>query len=162
MTTVEAPSNARVTATRLEKIMVARRLAAEGLTQAEVARRMGISRSYAGSLLSDPDDSKRLARRTGYAGTCLDCGTPTKSNGTSVPSPRCPRCAQRKWTPELIAEAIQRWDEQHGHPPSARDWRDGHNPGYPTLHTVQRLFGSWANGIEAAGFPRPARGVRRT
>jgi len=83
------------------------------------------------------------------------------------------------WTRENVAERIALWAEIHGKPPSAaqwnparartmssaasekaRKWLDGitafEEGDWPSQDTVERLFGSWNDGMVAAGFaPRP-------
>jgi hypothetical protein len=66
----------------------------------------------------------------------------------------------RRWTRETIVAAIQRWAAEHGQAPFVGDWKHT-TTDYPSYGAVQRFFGSWANGIEAAGFPRPSRGKKR-
>jgi hypothetical protein len=61
------------------------------------------------------------------------------------------------WTREDIIDAIHRWHAEHGKPPVANDWQRRIET-YPTTTTVSKHFGSWASGIEAAGYPRPTRG----
>lgn len=166
---------------RLAQILALR---AEGLTHREIADRLSITLSAVRNVLYDPDGSKQRARRATYVGTCSDCGTPTRSNGTSRPSPRCPECATRanaeaalKWTPEIIIARIQEWARLYGEPPALADWNpttcadvyhdwararrfheaSGH---WPWFVTVIERFGSWNAAIEAAGLePRPAFGT---
>ncbi len=76
------------------------------------------------------------------------------ADGGAVPPNR------RRYTDDEILDAIHRWHAEHGEPPRSGDWRrlsDEH----PSTSTVKVRFGSWANAIEAAGFPRPKRGVSR-
>jgi len=85
------------------------------------------------------------------------------------PSLRCRDCdvARKKtWTQQAILDAIRLWAREHdGVPPSAAEWLGGtrqeHDIRFPYCSVVQREFGSWANAIEAAGFPRPHRGRYR-
>ena len=48
--------------------------AGEGLSLAAIAREMGISTSYASSLLSDPTGEKDRARKRKYLKRCKTCG----------------------------------------------------------------------------------------
>jgi repressor LexA len=74
----------------------------------------------------------------------------------------------RRWTRENIIEAIRLWASEHGQPPGARDWNQGkQGPRFPATMSVYRSggslsqpFSSWAEAIEAAGFPKPRIGVR--
>lgn len=61
------------------------------------------------------------------------------------------------WSKEEIIAAIQRWNAEYGSPPTANEWAK-RTVGFPSASTVAKHFGSWASGIEAAGFPRPVRG----
>lgn len=70
------------------------------------------------------------------------------------------------WTRSRVLEAIQRWNDLYGKPPSASDWnpavarRLGHmdrlarfDEGlWPHVNTVQTIFEKWNEGIRAAGF----------
>lgn len=62
------------------------------------------------------------------------------------------------WTDDEILNAIRRWNIVHGEPPTANAFRNAHD-GYPSLSVVTGHFGSWADAIEKAGFPRPQRGT---
>lgn len=64
---------------------------------------------------------------------------------------------RRAWDKADITAAIQRWHGEYGHPPTSTEWMRRVD-GYPTTTTVAARFGSWANAIEQAGFPRPTRG----
>lgn len=67
----------------------------------------------------------------------------------------------RRWTPEYIIDAMQIWEQRHGQPPSQSDWC-GRNKGlWPSPATVRRAFGTWAAGIEAAGFKGLQQGEHR-
>lgn len=61
------------------------------------------------------------------------------------------------WTKEAIVFAIQRWAHEFGDPPTSKCWNGARRPpGYPSAQTVKEKFGTWNNGIRAAGFqPRP-------
>jgi hypothetical protein len=106
--------------------------------------------------------SEKCRRQTLYAGTCLSCGGPTDgSNGRGKAPLECRACAP--WSAAQIIAAVQRWAKHHdGRPPTADAWKKSTRgdflADYPISTTVQRVFGSWANGIEAAGFPRPHQG----
>lgn len=88
----------------------------------------------------------------------MDCGKLLDgSNGTGPNAPkRCVTCngrASARWTRESVIAAIQRWAAEHGGvPPTAKEWLKKHDGGYPYVATVQALFGSWREGIIAAGF----------
>jgi hypothetical protein len=132
------------------------------LTDREKATLLGISLSAYRNVVNDPDGSKQRARRDTYTGTCEKCGAETRSDGTSKASPLCVPCAkaeQTVWTREKIIEAIQAFASLHGRRPASSEWLYGPHDGYPWTTTVLARFGSWANGVEAAGFERPKLGV---
>lgn len=72
------------------------------------------------------------------------------------------------WTREMLIAEIRTWAETHGgNPPRTVDWtmcharRLGHEffeAGWPSTSVVVQRFGSWAAGLEAAGFTAPRRG----
>jgi len=110
-------------------------------------------------------------RRTGI---CRECGGKTRYNGRGkATSGLCAACNYRLahelrcWTRETVIAAIQEWAREHGGlPPTATEWqRRSRGQRYPAAGTVygkrSGLFDSWADAIEAAGFPRPAIGRRR-
>lgn len=153
--------------TREERAAVALRLRAQGLTAAQIAARMGVSRSYAASLYRDPDGRQEKSRKDAYRGTCESCGARTHgSNGRSRAPRFCATChgpSTRIWTREAVIEAIQRWNREHGSPPYSDDWDRSAN-GYPhrsSCYGPGAPFKKWADAIEAAGFPRPYSGTRR-
>lgn len=58
------------------------------------------------------------------------------------------------WTRETAIEKLQQVAAELGRPPRG----DEAGPGLPGKAAVLRLFPSWADYVEAAGFPRPVRG----
>ena len=69
---------------------------------------------------------------------------------------------RESWTREGIIVAIQAWAAEHGAPPKSVEWqRIGRNRSHPNVVRVAAVFGSWAAGIEAAGFERPRQGRKR-
>jgi hypothetical protein len=58
---------------------------------------------------------------------------------------------RQRWSRERIVDAMRMFDEEHGYPPRAGDWK-GALPTYPDPGTVSRHFGSWAQALQAAGF----------
>jgi hypothetical protein len=67
-----------------------------------------------------------------------------------------------RWTPEMIAYAIDLWARRHMRAPTAEQWsRAGAD--HPSRQTVQRVFGSWNAAIAAAGYvpKRPGRPYKR-
>jgi hypothetical protein len=134
---------------RAQQAVIAQRLrvdggGGEGLSLSAIAREMGISTSYASSLLSDPTgEADRARKRDHYRRTAAKKRKPPK------------------WTRENIIEAIQEWEILNGKPPTCPEWsrRDGLPEWAPTVGVVFRVFGKhgWNKAMEAAGFtPRPA------
>lgn len=154
---------------RLQRAAQAAALRAQGLTQQEVADRLGISRTYTSSLLTDPDGNKNKKRKQQYGGTCVDCGAPTNGyNGPAKAGTRCAGCAatlqheSRHWTREACVEALQRFQREYGRPPVASEILHS-RPGlwFPNVASVAREFGSWKAGLEAAGMTALPRGHNR-
>lgn len=139
---------------------------ANGLSSGQIAIKLGMKPRTVNNIFSDPDGEKMRARKEGYRGTCRRCGGPTTGGDGRAKAPTiCAACCaieqheNRYWTRARIVAAIQRFAEENGRPPLAPEWNSaGHGQngdGYPGPAFVIREFGSWANGIEAAGFPRP-------
>lgn len=147
-------------------------LRAAGLTHREVAAELGLRPATVRNYLSDPDGSKDRARKDSYRQPCPECGRLMDgSNGVTGSPDRCYVCEQadsssRIWTRETIIAAIRRFAEVCGRPPTAPEFNVG-SPGYPSLASIYRSsanpnapFASWAEAVEAAGFPRPKQGRR--
>lgn len=157
----------------------AARLRQEGLTGIQVAERLGISRSYAYSLLNDPDGSGDRERKRRYDLVCTDCGarvdgtTPGKMKNRD--EPRCAACAAVKrgaemmiWTEQRVISAIRQWAAEQGEPPAMRDWNptaarevgdeerarrfEAARGRWPSVQSVVNRFGCWNAAVEAAGF----------
>jgi hypothetical protein len=78
----------------------------------------------------------------------------------------------RRWTPELIAEALRAWTRAHGCAPTGSAWNATRtSSAHPSLSTVVARFGRWSNALRAAGVaksrkpgraePRVSRSSRR-
>lgn len=154
------------TLSREEKVVAIRAARKEGKTWDTLAADWGISKQTATNLGYDPDGSKQKRRRQSWSGICMDCGAPTHANSKKDISRRCAVCWAKKgtrvWTQERVVEALQRWAVEHGRPPTATDWayRETRGDGYPSFGGVygpgsNGAFASWADAVEAAGFPRP-------
>jgi hypothetical protein len=97
--------------------------------------------------------------------TCEACGTeldvddvvhsPLCAGETGTAPARNGRGVSR-WNRESVEAAIQAWAAEHGRPPKQKDTNN--EPGLPSPSSVRDTHGSWANAVEAAGFPRPRRG----
>ena len=121
--------------------------------------------------------SDRCRKQTLYAQPCVDCGTETNGSDGRVDVPRCRPCAsavsgaERKvWTRERIIAALQWWASEFGEPPAIPDLSATHSrylgdsaraeraerlihAGHmPHFRTVVKEFGTWNEGISAAGF----------
>ncbi|MCW2924398.1 MAG: hypothetical protein JWM98_1802 [Thermoleophilia bacterium] len=85
------------------------------------------------------------------------------------------------WTRGEVLERIREWTHQHGKPPAASQWNPARAQSfadaamaksrvwlegiaafkegdYPGQDTVERLFGSWSAGLEAAGYASRPKG----
>jgi transcriptional regulator with XRE-family HTH domain len=154
---------------RLRLAREVKQLRAQGLTQKDVGTRLGISRSYSSELERDPKGATSRARKDSYARPCVDCGRPVSgADGPNNLPKRCESCRDtylhehKRWTRGAIIDAIQRFAAVRGRAPTVAEWQRA-NPrkGYPAAWSVYSLeFKSWADAIEAAGFPRPTRGRR--
>jgi predicted transcriptional regulator len=80
---------------RLQRAEAVRDLRAEGLTHREIADRLGISRSYAAELDTDPDGTKVRDRKRAYGAICQDCGAATYGGDGRFAAPRlCLKCTK--------------------------------------------------------------------
>lgn len=147
---------------RIERAEMARALKDKGFYHREIAEKLGISMTYVGALLSDPDGSHDRARKEKYRGTCVVCGGKTTYSKPKEQVQRCINCekqrrkAERKWTPERMIADLKRWNLIYGRPPKAQEWLQlppsGGDREWPNVESLQREFGSWSNGLRAAGF----------
>jgi hypothetical protein len=69
--------------------------------------------------------------KAGYLGVCRGCGAYTQPrNGNGDAYRYCERChpgaIERKWTRELVVEAMREWGERYGRLPSSYDWSRTH------------------------------------
>jgi transposase len=124
-------------ADRAERVELAQRLAAVGMSAAAIAAVL--------------DVSPRTVRAYVGAGRCVGCGTYVV---TGVE--RCPRCAAREARPpersrEEVIDAIRSWARERGRPPTQADWTSHPDPRWPSYVTVTTHFGSWRAALEAAG-----------
>jgi hypothetical protein len=68
---------------------------------------------------------------------------------------RSDRPAAREWDRVEVLEAIATFARKHGRPPTYVQWQRGTSE-HPAGATVRRLFGSWSEGLIAAGVAEPA------
>lgn len=157
------------TVSREEKIQQARAMRADGATLREIGDHFGVAGSTVLRWTDEGCRQRELAAsrayKAGSRGECVDCGGPTNAcRGPGKASQRCDSCrrefqrANAKWTKDTVVVAIQRFAAEHGRPPTATEWRRLGDYTPPT-NAVLRVWGSWANAVEAAGFPRPRSGV---
>lgn len=67
----------------------------------------------------------------------------------------CEHCGQKirnVWSHQTILQALQAWNEKYGSPPKAPQWRKA-TLTHPSNVTVADWFGSWNEGLRAAGLP---------
>ena len=138
----------------------------EGLTIAEIARRLGRAEGTVKAYLYDPLGDKVREVKARYRGVCRGCGAPTSArNGKGDAYAYCKRCRPgaiaRQWTRERVREAMRAWRARYGAAPSSYDWSRTHarrrgalkrlRAGeWPAPSTVIDLYGSWAAGVADA------------
>ena len=134
----------------------------EGLSIAEIARRLGRAEATIKAYLYDPTGEKARAVKARYRGVCRGCGAPTAPrNGKGDAYAYCKRChpgaIAPQWTRERVREAMRAWRARYGAAPSSYDWsrtharrRGGealkrlHAAEWPAPSTVTDLYGTWA------------------
>lgn len=176
----------------IDQLAKAHRLHDQGKSYCQIAKACGFKydtvRRWLDSEYRERQQESDRQRKAEYGGTCLNCGSPTSGSDGRANAPKhCRECApeaNRKWNRDLVVSAIRRFNERYGRPPCANDFspanarRAGHperaerfarDGDYPVVGTVMDLFGSWNEGISAAGFrplkpghyPRSDAGDRR-
>ena len=103
----------------------------EGLSNAQIADRLGRSPATIKAYFYDPTGEKARAVKARYVGLCRGCGAYTQPrNGKGDAYRYCRRCRpgaiQRKWTRELVIAAMREWHKRYGRPPSSYDWSRTH------------------------------------
>lgn len=163
---------------RAVRAAAARRLADEGKLHWQIADKLGISRSYTSSLLTDPKGENERRRKARYRGVCSECDGPTTGgNGPGLAPTICNACARRlrsegrRWTRAAIRTAFQAFAAEWGRAPATSDLigrAPSHRGKYsairlaeiesmrawerlPTPWIVRREFGSWAAAVADAG-----------
>ena len=138
-------------------------LKAHGLNRHEIAERLGLAAQTVSTYLSDPDNTQREEYLRRRRATCPVCG-----GAMWRAAKQCSDCQRKErmakqdvWSANKIIDSIRRYHAEFGCIPPARDFyakaRD-HKGEFPTQKRVDSRFGSWANAVEAAGFPRPSKG----
>jgi hypothetical protein len=142
----------------------------EGLSIAEIARRLGRAEATIKTYLYDPTGGKARAVKARYRGVCRGCGATTAPrNGKGDAYAYCKRChpgaIAPKWTRELVREAMRAWRARYGAARSSYDWSRTHARrrggealkrlqagAWPAPSTVTDLYGAWAAaGADAFG-----------
>jgi len=135
---------------------------AEGLSIKQIADRLGRSPATVKAYFYDPTGEKARAVKARYVGVCRGCGAYTQPrNGKGDAYRFCKAChpgaIKRRWTHELVLDAMREWQERYGGLPSSYDWSRTHarrrggeaikrldRREWPSASVVSRLFGSWA------------------
>jgi hypothetical protein len=137
----------------------------EGLSIAEIARRLGRAEATIKAYLYDPTGDKAREVKARYRGVCRGCGSPTTPrNGKGDAYAYCKRCHPGAIAPECtrerVREAMRTWRARYGAAPSSYDWsrtharrRGGealkrlHAGEWPAPSTVIDLYGAWAKAL---------------
>ena len=103
----------------------------EGLTIAEIARRLGRGEATVKAYVYDPTGAKARAVKERYRGVCRGCGAPTSArNGKGDAYAYCKRCRPGAiaphWTRGRSREAMRAWRARYGSTPSSCDWSRTH------------------------------------
>ena len=103
----------------------------EGLSIAEIARRLGRAEATIKAYLYDPTGDKARAVKARYRGVCRGCGAPTAPrNGKGDAYAYCKRChpgaIAPQWTRERVREAMRAWRARYGAAPSSYGWSRTH------------------------------------
>jgi AraC-like DNA-binding protein len=98
----------------------------EGLSIAEIARRLGRAQATIKAYLYDPTGDRARAVKARYRGVCRGCGAPTAPrNGKGDAYAYCKRCHPGanapQWTRERVREAMRAWRARYGAAPSSYD-----------------------------------------
>ena len=103
----------------------------EGLSIAQIARRLGRAESTIKTYLYDPTGEKARAVKARYRGVCRGCGAYTAPrNGKGDAYAYCKRChpgaIAPQWTRERVRGAMRAWRSRYGAAPSSYDWSRTH------------------------------------
>jgi Zn ribbon nucleic-acid-binding protein len=160
-----------------------RPLANQGVPYKEIAKRRRIPyKTVAAVMKHGPEGVRAMtrARKARYAAKCPDCGAPRgirSSPNDGTPNSKCIACDQRdrrQAAAQNIIDAMHDFNQRYGRPPGAWDWNPLCRPwewqstairiqrqkrhGYPNTSQVIKIFGSWSEGLRAAGLrPDPKR-----
>jgi hypothetical protein len=144
----------------------------EGLSIRQIADRLGRSPATVKAYFYDPSGEKARAVKARYVGVCRGCGAYTQPrNGKGDAYAYCKTChpgaVQRRWTRELLIDAMRVWQARYGRLPSSYDWSRTHarrrggealarlaDGDWPSASVVANVFGRWAAAGEAAARER--------
>jgi AraC-like DNA-binding protein len=104
---------------------------AEGLSNVQIASRLGRSPATIKAYFYDPTGEKARAVKARYQGACRGCGVYTQPrNGKGDAYAYCKDChpgaIERRWTRERVQGAMREWRERYGRLPSSYDWSRTH------------------------------------
>jgi hypothetical protein len=134
----------------------------EGLSIAEIARRLGRAPATVKMYLYDPTGEKGRAVKRRYQGVCRGCGAATAARGGKGDAYEfCKGCHPGAIAPtrtrEWVRDAMRAWTQRYGGPPSWTDWSRTHarrrggdalkrlrDRDWPAASTVIDIYGSWA------------------
>jgi hypothetical protein len=134
---------------------------AEGLSNTEIADRLGRSPATIKAYFYDPDGEKGRAVKARYLGLCRGCGAYTQPrNGKGNAYAYCKAChpgaIERRWTRDRVLEAMRAWEGRYGRMPSSYDWSRTHarrrgaeaverlsEGDWPAASVVTGVFGKW-------------------
>jgi AcrR family transcriptional regulator len=152
----------------------------EGMSIRQIADRLGRSPATIKAYFYDPTGEKARAVKARYQGVCRGCGAYTQPrNGKGDAYAYCKAChpgaIERRWTRELVSEAMCRWRARYGRLPSSYDWSRTHarrrggealerlsGGEWPSASVVTGVYGSWRTARAAAATHslRPGDGQR--
>jgi hypothetical protein len=179
---------AKASTARTDRVLERRRAVAlarhyrefEGLSNRQIADRLGRAPTTIKAYFYDPTGEKVRAVKARYVDVCRGCGGYTQPrNGKGDAYAYCKAChpgaIERRWTHERVLAAMAEWESRFGRLPSSYDWsrtharrRGGDALGrlaegeWPAASVVTRLFGTWsgARAVAAEGKTRePASGA---
>ena len=140
----------------------------EGLSVAEIARRLGRAPATIKAYLYDPTGEKARTVKRRYQGVCRACGAPTTARGGKGDAYEyCKQCHPGAIAPtrtrEWVRDAMRAWQELYGRPPSSTDWSRTHARSrggealkrfqaqdWPAPSTVVDMYRSWAAAVADA------------
>jgi AraC-like DNA-binding protein len=141
---------------------------AEGLSNAQIAERLGCSPATIKAYFYDPTGDKAKAVKARYQGVCRGCGAYTQPRGGKGDAyAYCKAChagaIERRWTRELVLEAMGDWRLRYGRLPTSYDWSPTHSrrrggealerlseDQWPSASVVTAVCGSWPTARAAA------------